>query len=102
MPETVADRIRRKLNEELAAAQLEVIDESDRHVGHAGHDGRGESHFRVMVVAERFAGLSRVDRQRLVYAILAEEMSDRVHALALTTLTPAEVTGSRRVLQGQG
>ena len=102
MPETVADRIRRKLNDALAAEQLEIIDESDRHKGHAGHDGRGESHFRVTVVAERFSGLSRVDRQRLVYGVLAEEMSDRVHALALTTLTPAEVTATGRRLQGRG
>lgn len=102
MQEKVADRIRRKLSEALAAAQLEIIDESDRHKGHAGHDGRGESHFRVKVVAERFAGLSRVERQRLVYAALAEEMSDRVHALALTTLTPAEVTASGSELPVRG
>ncbi|MEQ8965722.1 MAG: BolA family protein [Azospirillaceae bacterium] len=87
---TVAERIRQKLTDGLAPAALDIVDDSHRHVGHAGHDGRGESHFRVRVVAAAFEGRSRVDRQRLVYGLLAEEMRDRVHALALTTLTPDE------------
>ena len=95
MQETIAERLRRKLGDALAAERLEIIDESDRHKGHAGHDGRGESHFRVTVVADRFDGLSRLERQRMVYAIVADEMAERVHALALTTLTPSEA-GARR------
>lgn len=90
MEETVAERIRRKLMAELAPARLDIVDESHRHKGHAGHDARGESHFNLTIVAERFDGMGRVGRQRLVYQILAEEMADRVHALALTTLSPAE------------
>ena len=86
----VAERIRQKLTDALRPARLEIVDESHRHEGHAGHDGRGESHFRVIVVADAFDGRSRVDRQRLVYGILAEELADRVHALALQTLTPDE------------
>ena len=87
---SVADRIRRKLTDALAPVRLEIEDESDRHIGHAGHDGRGESHFRVTVVAEAFRGKSRVERQRMVYALLSEEMADRIHALALSTHTPDE------------
>lgn len=90
MEETVADRIRRKLSAELVPEQLDIVDESHRHKGHAGHDARGESHFHVTVVAGRFEGMTRVARQRLIYGILAEEMAERVHALALTTLTPTE------------
>lgn len=86
----VANRIRRKLTEALDPVSLEVEDQSHRHAGHAGHDGRGESHFRVVVVSEAFAGRTRVDRQRLVYGVLAEELADRVHALALVTRTPEE------------
>lgn len=86
----IADRMRRKIEDALAPAQLEIIDDSHRHAGHAGHDGRGESHFRVLVVSDAFAGKSRVERQRLVYDLLAAELQDRVHALSLTTRTPEE------------
>jgi len=86
----IADRMRRKIEEALAPAQLEIIDDSHRHAGHAGHDGHGESHFRVLVVSDAFAGKSRVERQRLVYDLLAAELQDRVHALSLTTRTPEE------------
>jgi BolA protein len=86
----IAERMRRKIEDALAPAQLEIIDDSHRHAGHAGHDGQGESHFRVRIVSEAFAGKSRVDRQRLVYDLLAAELNDRVHALSLTTQTPAE------------
>lgn len=86
----IADRIRRKLTDALAPLRLDILDESARHAGHAGHDGRGESHFRVTVVSAAFEGRSRVERQRMVYALLAEELSDRVHALALQTRTPEE------------
>ena len=89
----IAERIRVKLTEGLAPARLEVEDQSDRHVGHAGHDGRGESHFAVTVVSDAFAGLSRIDRQRLVYRLLAEEMAERVHALAISARTPDEAGG---------
>ena len=85
-----ADRIRTKLTEALAPVALEIVDESHKHEGHAGSDPRGETHFRVTVVSEQFAGKSRVERQRLVYGLLAGELSERVHALALRTVTPAE------------
>ena len=86
----IAERIRVKLTEGLAPVRLKVEDQSDRHVGHAGHDGQGESHFAVTVVSGAFAGLSRVDRQRLVYRLLAEEMAERIHALAIHASTPDE------------
>lgn len=86
----VADTIREKLTEALRPARLDIIDESDRHKGHAGADPRGESHFRVVIVAEAFAGKSRVARQQMVYAALADELRERVHALSLSTLAPGE------------
>ena len=86
----VANRIRAKLDAALSPTKLEIIDDSARHVGHAGHDGRGESHFNLVVVSEAFAGLSRLERQRQVYDLLAEELADRVHALSMSTLTPEE------------
>lgn len=90
MPMEIANRIRAKLTAALSPAALDIVDDSAKHIGHAGHDGRGESHFAVSVVSAAFDGLSRVERQRLVYGLLAEELADRVHALSLRTLTPAE------------
>ena len=90
----VANRIRDKLTTALAPTRLELEDDSASHAGHAGHDGRGESHFNLVVVSEAFEGLSRVERQRRVYGILADELADRVHALSLRTLTPAEDQGA--------
>ena len=88
---SITERINKKLNEGLSPSRLEVVDESMKHKGHGGWREGGETHFHVTVVSEAFEGKSRVDRQRMVYALLAEEMADRVHALALTTRTPAEV-----------
>lgn len=80
------------IRERLAALdpdELEVTDESHLHAGHAGaRDGRG--HFRVRIVSERFAGLPRIARHRLVYDAVGELMRTDVHALAVTALTAAE------------
>ena len=70
--------------------RLEVIDESHMHVGHAGARPGGETHFRVLIAAAAFAGKSRVERQRLVFAVLKDELRDRVHALSLTVRAPDE------------
>jgi len=91
---SVADSIRRKLTSAFAPADLLVEDESARHTGHAGatrDDGsRGETHFHVRIVSAAFDGLGRVERQRRIYAVLAEELGGPVHALSLVTLSPAE------------
>jgi len=87
---SVADSIRDKLAAAFAPTELDVIDDSARHQGHAGHRPGGESHFSVRIVSAAFAGLSRVERQRRVYAALADEMKSQIHALALTTLAPEE------------
>ncbi len=87
---TIRAAIERKLTAGLAPERLEVIDDSHRHLGHAGHHPDGESHFTVEIVSHAFAGKSRVERHRLVNALLAEELAERVHALALRTLTPDE------------
>jgi BolA family transcriptional regulator, general stress-responsive regulator len=86
----VAEAIRTKLTAALAPAKLTIIDESDRHAGHVGSRPEGETHFQVVVVASAFEGKSRLERQRMVYGVLAAELADRVHALTLKTLTPDE------------
>ena len=87
---TVAETMRRKLTEALAPTRLVIIDESHRHAGHAGARPEGETHFRIEIVSAAFAGLSRIERQRLVHGVLAPELAGRVHALSLATRTPEE------------
>ena len=86
----VAAAIRDKLTARFAPLRLDIVDDSHRHAGHAGARPEGETHFTVTIVAAAFAGLNRIARQRLVYETLAEELADRVHALALTTRSPEE------------
>jgi BolA protein len=86
----VAGEITRRLTQALAPAHLEVRNDSDLHRGHAGHDGSGESHFTVEIVADAFAGLSRVARQRAVNHALGDLMESRVHALAIKARAPGE------------
>jgi BolA protein len=94
----VAAAIRDKLTAAFAPVALEVQDESARHAGHAGatrDDGsRGETHFHVRIVSAAFDGVSKVARQRLVYAALKDELAGPVHALSVSTLTPSEAKAS--------
>ncbi|MFN3370370.1 MAG: BolA family protein [Sphingomonadaceae bacterium] len=84
----VRDEIERRLRENFTPTHLKVTDDSAAHVGHAGHDGRGESHFTVEIESGRFAGLSRVECQRAVNRALADLLAGRVHALALKARVP--------------
>jgi BolA protein len=82
-------RMRELLTAEFTPVQLDLVDESHQHAGHAGaRDGRG--HFRVRIVAAAFAGLSPVKRHQRVYAALGTMMQTDIHALALETRTPDE------------
>ena len=86
----VKNRIAEKLNAAFAPQSLDVIDESHRHEGHAGHRPGGESHFRVHIVSEAFRGKSRVERHRMVNQTLSGELSGGVHALAIHASAPGE------------
>ena len=86
----VAKKLERKLTDAFAPARLEVVDDSARHAGHAGAREGGESHFNVVIESAAFEGVSRVDRQRMVYATLAEELAGPVHALSVKVLAPGE------------
>jgi BolA protein len=86
----VASRIRSRLDAALSPTRLELMDESARHAGHAGARPKGETHFRLTIVAETFAGKRLVDRQRMVYTALGDLMRTDIHALSITALTPAE------------
>lgn len=83
-------RIRDKLELAFAPTRLEIVNESHLHAGHHGSPGTGESHFRVAIVSDVFAGKNRLARHRLVNEALASELRDGVHALAIKALAPGE------------
>ena len=83
MVNVVEKAIEEKLRKAFDPELLEIENDSHRHAGHAGSPGTGHSHFTVTMAAAAFDGLSRVDRQRRVYQVLADELAGPVHALAL-------------------
>lgn len=87
---SVSDSLRRKLTTAFAPHHLQIDDDSARHAGHAGSHPRGESHFNVVIEAAAFEGVGRVQRQRMVYAALAEELAGPVHALSVKATAPGE------------
>jgi BolA protein len=86
----VAAEITRRLLESLSPTQLQVVDDSEKHRGHSGHDPRGESHFTVEIESPLFAGMTRVQRQRAVNSALADLLQERIHALAIKAKAPGE------------
>ena len=84
--------ITQKLTGAFAPESLRVEDESHLHAGHAGHRPGGETHYRVYIVSEAFRGKTRIARHRLINEALAQELADRVHALAIQASAPGENT----------
>jgi BolA protein len=87
---TTRDIITEKLTKAFAPERLEVIDDSQRHAGHAGAQPGGETHYSVHIVSQAFRGKSRIDRHRMVNATLAGELQGGVHALAIRAAAPGE------------
>jgi BolA family transcriptional regulator, general stress-responsive regulator len=87
---SVEQAMREKLLVALEPTRLDVINESEMHAGHRSSPNTGNSHFRLLIVSPKFAGLSRVARHRLVNEAVAHELAHGVHALALSTYAPGE------------
>jgi len=79
----IVDEIESRLRAAFDPHVLEVIDESDQHIGHAGNPGGGESHFQVTIAAADFVDKSRIERHRAVHNALGADLVGRIHALAL-------------------
>ena len=79
----MSDKIHEALQAAFQPDQLDVVDESESHRGHAGYQEGGESHFRVLIRAPAFQDMSRIDRHRAVHNALGPEITGRIHALAL-------------------
>lgn len=82
-----------KLAQALQPVHLDIVNQSHLHAGHAGDDGSGETHFHVLVVSDMFCGKSRIERQRMVFDALSEEVRLQIHALSMKTLTAGEYEG---------
>ena len=79
-----------RLNSALFPTRIDLIDDSEQHHGHGGYNPAGESHFTLRIESEAFAGKSRVERQRMIYAALGHLMDARVHALSIRANAPGE------------
>ena len=86
----IQQEIEATLNAAFAPDRLDVINDSATHRGHSGDDGSGESHFTVVMESARFAGKSRLERQRMVNRALGDIPGERVHALAIRASAPGE------------
>ena len=86
----VAKIINKKLSEAFNPFELEIEDQSHLHEGHSGAPKNGESHFYILIVSSLFEGKTRVSRQKLVLDILKDELSGKIHALSMKTLTLEE------------
>lgn len=84
----VGQTIATMLNQSFSPLHLEVIDESHQHAGHMGARLDGESHFRIRIVSGAFGGRSRVEQHRMINAVLADLLKERVHALAIQSSAP--------------
>ena len=84
------DIITNKLREAFTPESLDVTDESHLHEGHAGHRPGGETHFRIYIVSPAFKGKSRIERHRMINAVLAGELAAFIHALAIKAEAPGE------------
>ena len=94
------ERLRTAVQQGFSPERLEIEDESFRHAGHAGvRDAAraGETHYAMLVVADAFEGLSRVQRSRRVHEALAEEFKTGLHALSLTLRTPGEASNESMI-----
>jgi len=91
---SVDAEIRRRLTA-LEPLALDLVDESERHAGHAGAAPGGNTHWRLSIVSSRFAGKPTVARHRMVYEALGELMQHPIHALAISARSPEELKGSR-------
>ncbi len=90
MHDETARMIRDALETAFHPVELEVTDESWKHAAHAGHRAHGGGHFSVRIRAACFAGISRVQRHRMVHAALGDAFRDRIHALSIAALAPGE------------
>jgi BolA protein len=84
------DLIKKLIEENFNPVEFELVNESRKHLGHAGDDGSGQTHYKLMVVSEMFQNRSRIDRQRAVMKVLNPAFSKGLHAVSMKLSAPGE------------
>ena len=84
------EQIKRIIEENLDPVEYELINESHKHAGHAGDDGSGQTHYKLIVVSNAFSDCNRIQRQRMVMDLLKEPFSQGLHAISMKLSTPEE------------
>lgn len=79
----VAQQIKRRLEDNFTISDLDIIDESHKHIGHSGYREGGETHFRIKMSSPDFIGMSRLEKQRRIHTLLKDLLETRIHALSL-------------------
>ncbi len=74
----------------LSPIKLELINESHKHAGHAGWNNSGNTHFNLLIVSDAFINQTKIQRHKMIYQLLAEELKDQVHALSIRAFTKDE------------
>lgn len=87
---SVAEAVKHKLQSAFSPTQLTLTDESQKHAGHVGAAPQGETHFHLEITSAAFGGLNRVQRQRLIYKALEEELAGPIHALSIQARAPSD------------
>lgn len=85
----LTDAVKTKLAT-LEPTRLELINDSHQHIGHAGANATGETHFSLLIVSDQFTGKSLIQRHKIIHALLTEELKNHIHALSIRALTSAE------------
>ena len=96
MPLSYAQRITDKIETAFAPCNIVLTDDSNKHVGHAGADPSGETHFTLQIVSDKFHDMSRIQRHQAVYEVLENEIKERVHALRIEAKTFDEAEGKSK------
>ena len=82
------DKIHSILSQALKPISIKITDDSDLHVGHAEASGAGETHFRLEIISEEFTNKTRVDRERLIHSLLADEFAAGLHSISIKASSP--------------
>jgi BolA protein len=87
----ISSKLSQRLRDRFSPESLEIVNESHLHAGHGHHDGSGETHLRVKIVADAFATMGRVERHRAVNGLAVDLFEEGLHALAIDAKAPSEV-----------
>ncbi|MCH2548492.1 MAG: BolA family transcriptional regulator [Alphaproteobacteria bacterium] len=85
------DKMHSILSQALRPIKIKIIDDSDLHVGHAEASGVGETHFRIEIISEEFTNKTRIDRERLIHGLLADEFSAGLHSISIKASSPSDI-----------